>query len=108
MTDTEFAGLLNAKLSKEPSTTTTTTEPLLGATTSPNKGTKTFNTTGLPTEWDWRNKSGVTPVKNQGSCGSCWAFAANCALESLYLIKKGMNVSLSQQQLVDCSGGYGN
>jgi C1A family cysteine protease len=47
------------------------------------------------------------PVKNQGMCASCWAFATVAAFESLLLIK-GKNVLLSEQQLVDCSSKYGN
>jgi len=60
-----------------------------------------------PAAVDWRSKS--TGVKNQGSCGSCWAFSAVAVIESYLAIKKGgAPVSLSQQQLVDCSGSYGN
>jgi C1A family cysteine protease len=57
---------------------------------------------------DWTVDGKVTPVKNQGSCGSCWAFSATAALESHILIEKGETVSLSEQQLVDCSRTYGN
>lgn len=56
---------------------------------------------------DWSSQGKVSGVKNQGSCGSCWAFSATAAMESAYLIK-GQSVNLSEQQLVDCSRPYGN
>ncbi|KAI3440001.1 uncharacterized protein J3R85_004151 [Psidium guajava] len=68
-------------------------------------GTKSFryeNDTAVPSTMDWRQKGAVTPIKDQGQCGCCWAFSAVAATEGINQLATGKLISLSEQELVDC------
>jgi C1A family cysteine protease len=71
--------------------------------------TTTTKTPVVPTSVDWVASGKVTPVKDQGQCGSCWTFSTTGATECRVAIKTGVLNSLSEQQLVDCcNSNYGN
>lgn len=68
-----------------------------------------FKKLGIPVSFEWNNFGVVTPVKNQGSCGSCWTFSTVGSLEAFWNIQnKGKNLSFAEQQLVDCAGDFNN
>lgn len=62
----------------------------------------------IPDSWDWRLYGAVTPVKDQGICGSCWSFGTTGTIEGAVFLKHNKLVRLSQQNLIDCSWGFGN
>jgi len=72
--------------------------------------TSEINAADLPVNIDWRDKRCVGPVKDQESCGSCWAFATTAILESAHCINTGQLLSFSEQLFVSCVknvSGYG-
>jgi cathepsin L len=84
MTDFEYKRLLGFKGTQEPVEYTT------------------LDTTNLADSVDWRTKGAVNAVKNQGQCGSCWAFSATSAVESAHFLATGSLLDLAEQQVVDC------
>ncbi|OBS76496.1 hypothetical protein A6R68_17052, partial [Neotoma lepida] len=93
LTNIEFKELMTGFQGQETKEMKVFQEPLLG---------------DVPKSVDWRKHSYVTPVKDQGKCGACWAFSAVGSLEGQMFRKTGKLVPLSEQNLVDCSWSYGN
>jgi len=69
---------------------------------------KAVSVANLKDDIDWTTKGAVTPIKNQGQCGSCWSFSATGSLEATNFLKNNNLLSFSEQVLMDCSNSYGN
>merc|ERR1711907_600014 len=97
----EFADMTNAEFKRQ----------MTGLNALQNKkqeNVELLNTDNLAASVDWTTKNAVTPVKNQGQCGSCWAFSTTGSVEGINAIKTGKLESFSEQELVSCAGSYGN
>merc|ERR1711988_1871211 len=96
----EFADMTNAEFKR--------TMTGYNAMMKPTLETVVLDETTAPASVDWTTKNAVTPVKNQGQCGSCWAFSTTGSTEGAYAIKTGKLASFSEQQLVSCAKSFGN
>eukprot|EP01132_Coremiostelium_polycephalum_P008356 gene8356-10263_t len=106
LTNQEFKSLLN--LTPKPRDTTKLLQSKTHRSAS-NSNILSKSLSGGASEFDWISSGCVSPVRNQGSCGSCYAFVAVDSLEFYYCqAKNKTRVNLSQQNLVDCTFSYGN
>merc|ERR1712216_771863 len=97
----EFADMTNAEFKRK---MTGLNAPI----TKRNLNIEVHDEAAAPASVDWVAKKAVTPVKNQGQCGSCWAFSTTGSVEGINAITTGKLQSFSEQELVSCAGSYGN
>jgi len=72
------------------------------------KSGRSLERTRLPDSFNWADGGFVSPIKDQGSCGACWAFVSTGVLEAHIRIQKNVQATYSEQNLIDCSKSYGN
>ncbi|KAL5575267.1 hypothetical protein UlMin_016966 [Ulmus minor] len=102
-TQNEFADMTNEEFSQSYASGKYNSSNLLNQAARANQSFSLEDAGGsIPTSIDWRAKGAVTPIRQQGVCGSCWAFSAAAAVEGITKIKTGKLFSLSTEQLVDC------
>ncbi|CAH1110214.1 unnamed protein product [Psylliodes chrysocephalus] len=94
MTDEEFSDMLQLQVSNKPKIMANVQEF--------SKDLK------VPDSINWLEKGAVLPIRDQGDCGSCWAFSSVATIEGQNAIKNNVSIVLSPKQLVDCSNSYGN
>ena len=99
---TEYFDMTPEEFSKQYLTLDISHLQRIKASKSQNKIIPTLTNGSAPESWDWREQGVVSNVKNQGACGSCWAFSAVGNIEAQYTIKSKKSAILSEQQLVDC------
>ena len=100
-TDQEYQSILGLKIPDESAGITDKTSQVI-----PAEQASTNLEASLPTSIDWRDQGGVVAVKDQGQCGSGWAFAAVAAIESSYWKQTGLLSGFSEQQLIDCTVNF--
>jgi len=84
--------------------------PVMGniTTNEPHPVFRSKRTTPNAANWDWCEVGVITPVNDQGGCGSCWAFSAMETIESYHALRSGKLVDMSAEQIVDCDTGHGD